>query len=206
MLEISTIVPTRTPSRVRGALWASRAAMGAVMAPPMTRPRTASQGMPESPAPTRNPIDAATATMNSAVLTVPTTRCGACLVTVMSEGVATGPQPPPPVASTNPPIRPMGHRCRVRAFMAGNRFLPNPNRRMMTMPIRNRIRAIHRRAPSMAMFVRTTAPRNAPMAPGMAMTARTRLSTLPACQWLIPDTNVVPTLAACVPADAATAE
>ena len=38
------------------------------------------------------------------------------------------------------------------------------------------------------------------------MTAITRKSTFPSRQWLMPETNVVPIFAACVPADAATAE
>ena len=66
--------------------------------------------------------------------------------------------------------------------------------------------AIHSRAVLDATVVRITAPMNAPIAPGTAMTAMTRKSTFPSRQWLMPETNVVPIFAAWVPADAATAE
>jgi hypothetical protein len=71
---------------------------------------------------------------------------------------------------------------------------------MMTMPIRNRIRASQ--APVHGDVRQDHRAQERADGTGMAMTARTRSSTLPACQWLI-GTNVVPT-AACVPADAAT--
>ena len=57
---------------------------------------------------------AASATRNSEVSTDPMTVRGAVLPAVSSAGVATGPQPPPPEASTNPPTKPSGERKRER--------------------------------------------------------------------------------------------
>ena len=46
--------------------------------------------------------------------TVPMTRRGDILPLLIRVGVATGPQPPPPVASTKPANRPSGARKRLR--------------------------------------------------------------------------------------------
>ena len=54
----------------------------------------------------RKPTLAARATMNSAALTVPITLRGSVLVVAKSVGVTIGPQPPPPDASTKPPVNP----------------------------------------------------------------------------------------------------
>ncbi len=53
---------------------------------------------------------AASATRNSEVSTEPMTVRGAVLPAVSSAGVATGPQPPPPEASTKPATSPSGER------------------------------------------------------------------------------------------------
>ena len=60
--------------------------------------------------------------------------------------------------------------------------------------------------PEDTSVVSATAPTNAPNAPGMPITATSRQSTLPARQWLSPETSPVPILAAWVLAEAATAE
>ena len=62
------------------------------------------------PSPNRKPMLAATDTMNSAALTEPTVRRGSSLPLLSSVEVATGPQPPPPVASMKPATRPSGPR------------------------------------------------------------------------------------------------
>ncbi|PSK62418.1 hypothetical protein B0E53_05665 [Micromonospora sp. MH33] len=58
---------------------------------------------------------AAPATRNSEVSTDPITLRGSIRPETSSAGVATGPQPPPPVASTKPANRPSGARKRLRS-------------------------------------------------------------------------------------------
>ena len=57
---------------------------------------------------------AAEATRNSLVDTDPTIFRGSVRPEMSIVGVATGPQPPPPVASMNPATRPSGARKRLR--------------------------------------------------------------------------------------------
>ena len=70
---------------------------------------------PAEPSPMKKPTLAATATTNSEVSTEPTTLRGASRPEASSAGVATGPQPPPPVASTKPATSPSGPRKRRRS-------------------------------------------------------------------------------------------
>jgi len=51
--------------------------------------------------------------MNSEVSTDPITVRGAVFPAASRAGVVTGPQPPPPEASTNPPTNPSGDRNRA---------------------------------------------------------------------------------------------
>jgi hypothetical protein len=80
-----------------------------------------------------NPRLAATVTANSAAETEPITRRGSRRPVESSDGVATGPQPPPPVASTNPANRPSGARKAVRGRTPSVTLgcLRNTNRLMM---------------------------------------------------------------------------
>ena len=62
---------------------------------------------------------AAALTANSLVSTVPITLRGSSRPSASRAGVATGPQPPPPVASTKPANRPSGARnLMVSAFLS----------------------------------------------------------------------------------------
>ena len=83
-----------------------RAAIGAISAPPSARPPTAAQLMSKRLMLIRKPTLAETATMNSAALTVPMIFRGSIAVVVIIVGVTIGPHPPPPDASTKPPVKP----------------------------------------------------------------------------------------------------
>ena len=54
----------------------------------------------------KKPTEADTATINSAALTVPIIFRGSKEVVDIIVGVTIGPQPPPPDASTKPPVKP----------------------------------------------------------------------------------------------------
>jgi hypothetical protein len=151
------------------------------MTPPTTRPRTAFQGISWCAMPKRKPIEAASATRNSAAFTVPTTLRGSCAVTVMSDGVTTGPQPPPPVASTKPPSAPIGDSQRaVCPFVGiGMSRLPRPKRAKITRPKKSSSPDIQDFAAARLMPVRTTAPTKADTAPGRATRTRILVSTFP---------------------------
>ena len=124
--------PTTTP-RMRGLRKrTSHAANGAAITPPMSSARTMPRSIPAVPSPRRKPRLAARATMNSAVLTVPTTRAGVRRPSARSVGVVTGPQPPPPVASTKPPTSPSGIMRRLPG-VPGLRRGARPMTNRMTM-------------------------------------------------------------------------
>jgi hypothetical protein len=129
---VSTITPpTSEPSTRPGMCRTSHAAIGAAISPPISRARTAVNGMPEAPMPIRNPMLAATDTKNSDVSTEPTTFRGSIRPLASSAGVATGPQPPPPVESMNPANTPSGARKRLRTGLPSwPRGVPHPVNRM----------------------------------------------------------------------------
>ena len=104
------MIATAIPSVLRGSQPTSLAATGAITMPPIDRPSTASQLISNRQSEARNPRLAQTATMNSAAETVPITFRGSCSVVAKRVGVTTGPQPPPPEASTNPPVNPMNFK------------------------------------------------------------------------------------------------
>ena len=97
---------TTIPSCLAGRIPTSFAAKGAASVPPSARPPTIDQLISMRPIWARNPTDAATATTNSAALTVPITFRGSVAVVEISVGVTTGPHPPPPDASIKPPVNP----------------------------------------------------------------------------------------------------
>ena len=66
------------------------------------------------------PMLAAKAITNSAVFVVPIAFRGSRALDAVKEVVTTGPQPPPPVESMNPPTSPRGASHLARAL----RFLP----------------------------------------------------------------------------------
>ena len=84
----------------------SHAAIGAATSPPASRPATQVGSMPWEPSANRKPRLAATATRNSEVSIEPITLRGSMRPLARIAGVPTGPQPPPPVASTKPATRP----------------------------------------------------------------------------------------------------
>ena len=74
--------------------------------PPIASPATTFQSISILFILIKNPIEAETATINSAALTVPIIFLGSRDVVVIMVGVTIGPQPPPPDASTKPPVKP----------------------------------------------------------------------------------------------------
>ncbi len=94
------------PSCFAGSFPTKRAAIGAASVPPRAKPPTVAQWISMRPICAKNPTHAATATTNSAALTVPITLRGSVDVVEIRVGVTIGPQPPPPDASTNPPVKP----------------------------------------------------------------------------------------------------
>ena len=159
---------------------------------------------PSVPRPIRKPTLAAPATTNSEVSTEPITLRGSIRPETSSAGVATGPQPPPPVASTKPATRPSGARNRLRRRPAARAARSGrENRTSRYAPSVNRMAAIHGAAASVEMELRNVAPANAPIAPGSAIRPTTRQSTLPKRQCETPAASVVPISARCTEADAA---
>ena len=84
-------------------------------APPSRIAAAQVQSMPCEPRLNRKPRLAASATRNSLVSIEPITLRGSMRPLASSAGVPTGPQPPPPVASTNPANSPSGARKRLRS-------------------------------------------------------------------------------------------
>ena len=123
--------PTATPSRWAGAIFTRYAANGAAIRPPASKAMAMPQWMPAVPRPMMNPRLAAALTANSEVSIEPITLRGSIRPSASSAGVATGPQPPPPVASTKPANRPSGARnFSVSCFFSCGRT-PRMNRTMM---------------------------------------------------------------------------
>ena len=193
---VSTMSPPTALPRIRpGSLDTSQAAIGAATRPPASSAPTTTGLIPAVPSPARNPAEAARATMNSEVSTLPMTVRGAVRPRVSSVVVATGPQPPPPVASTKPPTRPNRARNRTECGLrrtvepAGGRtakrtrtYSPSASRRLEAMGA----------AASVLRCDRTTAPRSAPAAPGRPRRATSRQSVLPSRWWAVPEMSVVP--------------
>ena len=110
-----TNAPTLTPIIRLGALATNQAARGAATMPPTSSASTSFHGMLEEPRPIRNPILADIEITNSEVFAVPIAFRGSSESEAVKTVVTIGPQPPPPVASTNPPKRPRGANILARA-------------------------------------------------------------------------------------------
>ena len=119
--------------------------------------------------PMKKPRLAATATRNSLVSTVPITLRGVILPELIRVGVATGPQPPPPVASTKPANRPSGARKRLRGGTSGFCTGSRGGEPEQQVDAEGEQDAGHprRRATRWTGFERKVAPAKAPIAPGM---------------------------------------
>lgn len=100
--------PTVISKNLRLTIFAIHAPKGAARTPPMIKPRIIDQ--PVMPIKSVKTPDAATATRNSAALTVPIVVLGVFPL-LNSVVVTMGPQPPPPLESANPPINPRMGRC-----------------------------------------------------------------------------------------------
>ena len=194
-LVITMSPPTALPSAPAGRRETSQAATGAATVPPARSAPTTVGLMPAVPSPVRKPAEAAAVTMSSAVSTLPTTVRGAVRPRASSVVVATGPQPPPPVASTNPPTRPSGTSSRAvcglrrAAEPAGGR---TAKRTRTYRPSASRMPEVAGAAAPVLRRDRTVAPRNAPTAPGPPSRATSRQSVLPSRWWAVPETSVVP--------------
>src|SRR5215211_2763592 len=145
------------------------------------------------------------ATRNSLVSTVPMILRGSMRPEESNVGVEMGPHPPPPAASRKPAVRPSGDRkilgtgltrtgrsCRLKENLASTKT-PSPNKKTATRGSA---------ASAVMNELNTTAPRNAPIAPGMASGHTFAQSTLPNRQWEMPEAAVVPTSAMCTLAEA----
>lgn|GEM_PF-1587716 len=133
--------------------------------------------------------------------TEPITLRGSIRPETSSDGVATGPHPPPPVASMKPAVSPSGVRNRLRRGRLTRRDgIGRAKRISRYTPRASRIPAIHGPAASVETELRTVAPAKAPTAPGTAIRPTTRQSTLPNRQWAAPEASVVPISARCTEA------
>src|SRR5215210_3895475 len=179
--------------------------MGAATTPPRSNAPTTVQGIWVKLRARRNPKLALRATRNSLVSTVPMILRGSIRPEESNVGVEIGPHPPPPAASRKPAIRPRGARkvlgtdltrtgrsCRLKENLASTKT-PSPNRNTATMGSA---------ASAVMNELNTTAPKNAPIAPGIASTQTFDQSTFPNRQWEAPEAAVVPTSAMCTLADA----
>ena len=110
--------PTAAPSTRGGTCRTSQAATGAATTPPTSSATTQPALTPSEPMPRRKPRLAATATRNSLVSMEPMVLRGSSRPLARIAGVPTGPQPPPPVASTKPATRPSGARKRFRSGLS----------------------------------------------------------------------------------------
>ncbi len=88
----------------------NHAAIGAATIPPSINENTQTQLTCSQPSEMKKPIVAASETGNSLVSTDPITFL-ASFPLAKSTGVVIGPQPPPPVESTNPANKPSGTSC-----------------------------------------------------------------------------------------------
>src|SRR5436190_4479487 len=89
---------------------------GAASNPPTISASSSFHG--EAPSSTKNVVAAAMVTKNSVVLTEPTVVRGVCPDPIKVD-VATGPQPPPPLASRKPATKPIGPIQGAGASRAG---------------------------------------------------------------------------------------
>src|SRR5262245_55346266 len=134
----------------------------------------------------KNVAEVAAATKNSATLTEPITNLG-LFPRATRVDVTTGPQPPPPTASTNPPTKPRGSNrvcfgvcCAVRIAFT-----------RITAPIINRYTEIHGLMTSPGKLDSTYAPSTPPSTPGRTRRFKNRVSTLPDLKWQKADAAVV---------------
>ena len=102
-LRETTINPAKSANARTGNLLQRYADNGAAMIPPTAKPTIISQLI--SPSRSVNIAHWAIVTKNLARLTEPTVSLGLWPLTIRVD-VITGPQPPPPTESTNPPIPP----------------------------------------------------------------------------------------------------
>src|SRR3990172_8299708 len=104
MLSMMINEPTRIIKDLRGSFFVIGVERGAAMTPPISRPKMICQYWEKLKASTKV-TDSAKVMKNSEKLTEPIVMRG-YLPRATSVDVTTGPQPPPPIASKNPPNRP----------------------------------------------------------------------------------------------------
>ncbi|GAA4776412.1 hypothetical protein GCM10023351_21320 [Microbacterium gilvum] len=120
-------------------------------------------------------------------------------------GVPTGPHPPPPEASRNPPTIPSGARNASGRGLSLRRF-GSPftvKRTRMYAPSASRMPLVTGAAASVESPDRNVAPAKAPTAPGTPIFSTVFQSTLPKRQCEMPEASVVPISARCTDALAA---
>ena len=108
MLKAMIRIPTKTIAHRAFILLQRKAARGAAIIPPKMRPTMICQWL--NPITMVNTQVEAKVTKNSAVFTVPMVTRGVSPVPT-NVVVTTGPQPPPPEASTKPPNKPKTVYC-----------------------------------------------------------------------------------------------
>src|SRR5690625_428834 len=131
--------------------------------------------------PKAKPMVAPKVTKNSAAETVPTMRLGFSLPAANKVEVVTGPQPPPPVASTMPPTEPnttrKGFACGLLEMV--RLICPRLKRQIRLMAINNKMPEVIGCAASIDRFDNSVAPIEAAMPPGIAREKTIFQSTLP---------------------------
>ena len=105
MLRRMIINPTNMPNFLWSIFLVINAAIGAAAKPPIIRGTADAKSIFGSAR--KKVIEMLSVTKNSARLTEPMAFLG-CVFVIISEGVATGPHPPPPIASTKAAINPRG--------------------------------------------------------------------------------------------------
>ena len=115
MLKVMINIPTIIINALDGILLHMYAASGAAVTPPIIKPRIICH--------CTNPIivmkvaTSVIVTKNSARFTVPIVNRGLCPLATRVD-VTIGPQPPPPIASKKPPIKPNGNSLALEVVVS----------------------------------------------------------------------------------------
>lgn len=108
--------PTPIASTLTGNDFTNQAEIGAAITPPMLKDITNSQFIDDQSKNIKNPNEDTTVTKNSLAETVPITYRGSTFLLDNKSGVFTGPQPPPPIESSNPAIIAWGTNTNLDIF------------------------------------------------------------------------------------------
>lgn len=108
--------PTPIARTLTGKDFTNQADIGAATTPPKLKDNTKIQLIDDQSKNIKKPIEEATVTKNSLAETVPTTYLGSNFLLDNNIGVFTGPQPPPPIESSNPATAACGTKTKLDIF------------------------------------------------------------------------------------------